>query len=503
MATMWNTFPIKFQGGLITNLGRLEHGIQAPGSATVMRNFEPSIQGGYSKILGYSKLSPNEVPGTGQVVGAIVAGPGRAIAVRGNRYYTTSGAGFTQRLIAPLGIITQVRHDRFNFDGVERIVMVDGLNPPCFYNSSTDLIAYNNAAPAEVLASSIVRVFKNQVFFAKNNLLTFTAPFEENNFLPGDGAGTINIGSEITGLVVFREQLIIFAVDRIMRLTGNTSDDFLLQPIADKTGCLIHESIQEIGGDILYLGPDGVRFLSATEKNNDFGLERASNNIQTEVTNMIKTNARFCSTVVRAKNQYRIFNFVGNVAAKDTFSYLATKFSDQSTDRIEWAEIGGIKVYAIDSRQFGEDEYIIFCSDTGYLYYMENGNSFDGEQIEAIFETPFMPVTDPRIRKTCYKHTVYATVKGLLNLVVALRLDYRASGIIQPPAFTITSASSEGLYGEGVYGQTTFSAPARVQFTDNLVGSGFTMAFRYYDKSTNPSFNLDYAVLEFRENERR
>ena len=39
MATNWQTYPINYQGGLITNLGLLDHGMQFPGSARRLINF--------------------------------------------------------------------------------------------------------------------------------------------------------------------------------------------------------------------------------------------------------------------------------------------------------------------------------------------------------------------------------------------------------------------------------------------------------------------------------
>ena len=50
MATQWQTFPIEFKGGLVSNLTPLQQGIQAVGSATQLQNFEPSISGGYKKV---------------------------------------------------------------------------------------------------------------------------------------------------------------------------------------------------------------------------------------------------------------------------------------------------------------------------------------------------------------------------------------------------------------------------------------------------------------------
>ena len=42
MATQWQTFPIEFRGGLISNLSPLQQGSNAVGSATLLQNFESS-----------------------------------------------------------------------------------------------------------------------------------------------------------------------------------------------------------------------------------------------------------------------------------------------------------------------------------------------------------------------------------------------------------------------------------------------------------------------------
>ena len=57
MATQWQTFPIEFRGGLISNLSLLQQGTNAVGSATILQNFEATREGGYSKIKGYDKYS--------------------------------------------------------------------------------------------------------------------------------------------------------------------------------------------------------------------------------------------------------------------------------------------------------------------------------------------------------------------------------------------------------------------------------------------------------------
>ena len=68
MPDRWQTYPLELQGGLITNLSPLQHGLKAPGSARVLRNFEPSVEGGYRRIEGFNKYDSNIVPPYGAPV---------------------------------------------------------------------------------------------------------------------------------------------------------------------------------------------------------------------------------------------------------------------------------------------------------------------------------------------------------------------------------------------------------------------------------------------------
>ena len=372
MRTAWQTFPVELTGGLITKASPLQQGIEFPGSASILVNYEPSIEGGYKKILGYTKWSEFPVPGVGQITAAILTSTSSCITVRDGIFYTSQGqANWVSRLDKSTDVGGKIRYAAFNFDGTEKVMMVDSLNKPFIWSSADQSITEMSSAPSDVQGATRVVEFKGHIFFAKGSNLFFTAPFDETNFDSGDGAGVINVGSAITGLIVFRDQLIIFSLDRINRIAGNTSTDFVMQPITNKTGSIEGDTIQEVGGDILYLGPDGVRFLSATEKIGDFALERASENIQKEITDTFDGLNIYASTVIRRKNQYRIFRYDSYVAPSLQVSYLATRFLDRQSSGIEWATLKGYKVYTADSRQFDSEEVVIFASDTDYLYLME------------------------------------------------------------------------------------------------------------------------------------
>ena len=82
MATGWQTFPIEFRGGLLSNMSLLQQGLNAVGSASILQNFEVDKEGGYKKIKGFSKFTSTEIPGTGDVLGIKVISNARVIAAR-------------------------------------------------------------------------------------------------------------------------------------------------------------------------------------------------------------------------------------------------------------------------------------------------------------------------------------------------------------------------------------------------------------------------------------
>jgi len=100
----WQTYPVEFRGGLITNLSPLQQGINAPGSARILRNFEPSVEGGYRRIEGYDKYDSNIIPPYGAPVvhGDSQSGTTLIIAA----IHTTPVAGDTLEIAGVTGTYT-------------------------------------------------------------------------------------------------------------------------------------------------------------------------------------------------------------------------------------------------------------------------------------------------------------------------------------------------------------------------------------------------------------
>jgi len=515
MATQWQTFPIEFRGGLISNLSPLQHGTNAVGSATILQNFEPNKEGGYSKLKGYEKFSTTEVTGSGPILALKVISSGRIVVARKNasnytEYYYGTGTTWTSMATSASTNGGKARHAEYNLDGDDKVVFVDGTNYPAIYNTSGNTMTFMTSADStDVSGAEQVAIFKSTAFYSKGNNIFFTAPFTVDDFSAANGAGSINVGQDITGLTVFRDQLIIFTTSSIKRLTGNTSADFQISPITDRIGCINGDTIQEVGGDIMYLAPDGIRLLSATDRIGDFGLDIASDVIAKDANIFLNSASNFSSVLLREKAQYRIFAYNESEQQGVASGLIATKFISQGASGISWATTKGIKAYVADSRYSGDQETVAFANEDGYIYELGTGNSFGGSNIQSIYESPFMPITDPQTRKTFYKTTLYAEPTGSMNLDLNLKFDF-ASGTntstIQPETITISSTGTAiFLYGSSsaVFNTATFGGELDSVYSKNTIGSGKTVAIRIEDNSTNPTFTLDTMLLEFRQNDRQ
>lgn len=659
MADQWQTYPFEFRGGLISSLSPLQQGTNAPGSARILKNFEPSIEGGYKRIEGYDKYDDAFVPtygspkvqGSGQsgttlvianifitpsagntftiagvtgtytidvggvaynnttktatltlttslasspadkaaitfttntgVVKGVAVWEDTVIALRNNNLYYGTGSGWTKMNTPSYGTVlvnggaqtgsslivdgltdapkvgdtftiagvekvytvlanatvstggatlsispslasspadnaaitwltanysdsVKLRTTKYRIGTTEKIAGVDSNNYPFIWDGTTFTLV--NDETTDILAAEFILWHKNQMFFAKGDKLFFTAPYTDSDFNVANGAGVIAIGGKITGLITFREALIIFTEKGISQLVGNTLADFVLQPITRKVGCVASDTIQEIGGDVMFLGPDGLRLLGATDRVGDFNLGLVTKFIQAEITDLIKASSSFASVVIKQKSQYRILGYSDSITSTSAKGILGTQMSGDNTSDIAWAELSGIKAFVADTDYTNQTETVVFANNDGYVYQMESGNSFDGANIFASFATPFVHINDPRIRKTFYKLFLYTDPQGSVTTSVNLKLDFDTQGSIQPPTINLSnSTGTVGFYGTStaIYGTTVYGSKLKKLFQTQVIGSGFSVSLQFISEGIDPPFSLDAATLEFATHDRR
>jgi hypothetical protein len=234
-----NPFVFACQGGLVLDQSTFA---MQPGMALELTNFEPDIQGGYRRISGYAKWNPNIVPQDASASEAVLMSAyfkGNIIAARGGKVHKGGTTGSWTQIDTGRSNAGVYTFFRYTLGGTDFIVWADGANHASKYDNTTVTDINATGAPSN---PKFVTGYKNALFFAGMSStpqeLVFTSPYTDTDFNTANGAGSISVDSNITGLFPFRDSLFIFCEERIFKLVGNTIADFQLQPVTREIGCL-------------------------------------------------------------------------------------------------------------------------------------------------------------------------------------------------------------------------------------------------------------------------
>ena len=498
-------------GGLVLNKDTFSF---QPGESRILQNFEPDIKGGYRKILGTTFYNTNIVPqvstASERVVMSAIFNDKLLVARGGSMHQGASGSGSWTSVLTGLGTPTaNYTFSKFNFDGTDKIVIATGTSFPKVIDTSYNVTNVNASGSADTF--SIVEVFKNHIFFAgatgSTQQISFMGPFETNNFTSNSGGGSIKVDTTIIGLKVFRGNLFIFGIDKIFKLTGSTSSDFVITPVTRTIGCLDRGSIQELGGDIVFLAPDGIRTIAGTERIDDVELGTVSKQIQERIDEVGVDN--ISSLVLRKKSQYRMFYPKTSGTEASSKAVISVIKSNSNTGQLgyEYADMVGVKPSCCDSDFVGATETAVHGGYDGYIYLQESGNVFTRvggtANIESIYKSPDLAMGDPGIRKSMQRVIVNYTNEGLVDANLQLRYDYDSATTPQPGTYPLTTGNVPAIYGTGTYGNSTYNQSSLPLIRQDVQGSGFAVAIKVNDSSAFPPISLKGFELEFTPGGRR
>ena len=509
MPDMSQVQPVAFncEGGLVLN--RSTFMMQA-GEALELQNFEPDIEGGYRRISGFSKYVSAIVPATAsdsEPILMVATFGDFVLAARGTSIYsaTAGGSSWTSRDSGRTSA-SKYRFERFNFDGTDKIVVVDGTNAPTVFNSS---LAATDVSESTVEGSKFIAAFKNHMFYAGKSTakqtIVFSQPADEDAFSSGSGAGSIKVDDTITGLKVFRDSLFIFCENRIFRLTGSTSSDFAITPITRNIGCINGDTIQEFAGDLIFLGPDGLRTVAGTARIGDVELGTISANVQSIFDDNLSSASQFDSLVIPDKTQYRIFFTKSGTAQNSTKGVICV----MKGQNFEFAEIRGIRPACTDTFIKSGDVIVLHGDfSNGYIYRQESGNDFDGTAILGKYRSPDLTFNDAGIRKHMQRVVVNYAPESTIDADLFLRYDYESADSARPAAYALDSGDIAAIYGTTTYGTSsssigTYGGASQPLVRQAVEGSGFAVALRVNDGGSTAPYSLKGFQLEYQLGARR
>ena len=594
MADNLQTFVSVCSGGLVTNVDPLTQSNSLSGSAIRLINMEPSLEGGYRRISGYTN-SYGTLPGTDKVLGLAVNGEinqgilGCRTPSSGNNYLhwynhyydvalgTGEGAGFTvgetltgivssgdstavaatgtvisktsdalvvdfgkvpENIFATGNVITggtssatgtvastptvkgwqavttsgsptmtgvdAVRFERYNWSE-EILLLTDGVNPAAKYNGTTYTQITHTNAPNNPKFSS---AFANHLWLAGDPdepfNIYFSSPNADTDFDPANGAGVINIGFTITQLKSFRNQLYVFGQNQIKRIVGDNYSNFSVENVTNDLGCVAPDTVVEFGGDIIFLGPDGIRPISGTSRIGDVELETVSREIQKTFENYTANEdvTKLKALVLRRKSQFRLF-----FEANTSLSLLAAiRKSSSAQSTFEYSQLVGIEATAVASGYVGQFEFVLHGDTTGKVFKQEEGNSFDGGDILSVYQTPFYFMQDPELRKVFYRVKTFLKSEGESTISIGIEYNFGDAEIATPLNFELTTAGAASFFDatSTIYDDTDIydGNPTPIRST-NISGSGDSISVSYVTNSTNPSHTIQAVSILYGTGDRR
>ena len=396
--------------------------------------------------------------------------------------------------------------ERYNFDGNEKLICVDGVNAPVIFNSS---MTATDVSESTVAASKFVAAFRNHMFYAGKSstpsTIVFSEPFDEDGFNSGDGAGSINVDDTIVGLKVFRDNLFIFCENGIFKLTGSALASFAVEPVTRNIGCVNGNTIQEFAGDLIFLGPDGLRTVAGTARIGDVELGTISKNVQSLFDENISDSSLFESVVIPDKTQYRIFFTKDTVAQKRTKGVICV----MKGDGFEFAQSLGIKPSSSDTLVEAGEVIVIHGGFDGFVHRQEKGNSFDGTAILGRYRSPDLNFGDVGVRKTMHRVILNYKPEANISADLFLRYDNDSVGASRPAAYSLTTATVGAQYGTAVYStsssatQFVYGGGSQPLVRQPVEGSGFTVALKVDDNGESPPYSLKGFQLEYQVGARR
>lgn len=544
------SFKVVSSGGLNSNENHISLSDQEPGSATRLINYEPSLYGGYRRIDGFAKYDADygEVTvagsstGDGKILGLAifkndVTGGNTIIAARKDAgatnysfYYYTANVGWrkftldhsvTRPMTANSLTVKKLRHAQFNFGSGNTIIFVDGVNPAIAFNGTNwkeiksshngGYHADNNTAGGNqaLNAPSLVDVFENHVFLSGHSAtgaaIAHSKPLDGYTWTSAAGAGQLAVGFDVVQIKPFRENLFVFGSNSIKKVNVNSSGVFSLENVTTNVGCVAADSVLEIGGDLVFLSPSGIRPVAGTSRIGDVELSPLSTSIQSKLVDTIANYdlSDLDGVVVRSKNQFRYF--VGDnsdaAAAAGAVGFIGALTTTEGSMQWEFGETLGIRTSCCTSDYVGTTEVILHGDYDGNVYQQESSTSFNGSDIVAVYATPYLDFGETEVRKIMRKINTFVRAEGPIEMLVSVTYDWGDPDVAVPSNYTQTSAGAPTIYnGRGIdYGATNvvYGGSSKPIITSNVQGSGFATQATFVTVGQQASYTIQGMVFEF------
>lgn len=300
------------------------------------------------------------------------------------------------------------------------------------------------------------------------------------NFHPILGADERSVGADVVNVI---EEIgnvsIISTRQQTYALYGDVVENFALKLLSSETGS-IPRSMAKLGHTI-YLDDRGFTTLKAATQYGNFAANSISDKILTLVQSTLAGFRPVGAFISRRKNLYRIaFNdgFVLALGARPggkltgwmacQFPQLPTCFASSEVEQ----QVGATGIFA---------ERIFMGAQDGYVYELDVGRSFDGENIEAFLRFSYHHSGNPEVFKRYRRLQVDLDVNGPTTILGTV--DYNYGHRSGQAGEELEYNGGGGFWDIASWDEFKWDGSAFDQVVLKLEGSGYNIGLFFYSNS--------------------
>jgi len=282
-----------------------------------------------------------------------------------------------------------------------------------------------------------VHAHKKHLCFSFGPSFQHSAPGEPHVWSPILGASEIALGDDITG---FDSQsgnsgggsLAIFSRNSTHMLYGSGVSDWVNDKLKEEIGAYPY-TIQNVGFS-MFLDDRGITDLQTSQNYGNFDHNSISEDIKTSL-NLLRQSVT-TSCISRDRSQYRLFFSTGNAYYITMRGRKVVGIMPMYFDAVANVAWSGETVDGIENIYIGGMD--------GFVYQLDKGTSFDGEDINAYFDLAYNFQRSPRQDKSYLDTTIEVNSKSYAVFNLGYKLGYASGNIPQPTSqnFTIDHESS-------------------------------------------------------------
>lgn len=430
--------------------------------------------------------------------------------------WTKYSTGITHKYKNGTRTVDKLRHVTFNFGDGNRIAFADGTNPALVFDGSnwkelTTSGSGTDASPGgpnTFAAPTIIEAFENHLFVgadtASKATIGHSAPNAPLDFTTANGAGQLAVGFDVVQFKPFRGDLFVFGTNGIKRASPDVTSGFVIDQITTNVGCIARDSVLELGGDLVFLAPDGLRPVAGTSRIGDVELETISKDIQqllTDIPRDFDLNT-LDGVVIRSKSQLRYFiGDDGDANTVDSFGIIGGLRSADQRLGWEFGELLGIRASCCTSEYVDRQEIVLHGDYNGKVYKQESGDDFDGEDILSVYATPFFDFGDTEVKKVMRKINTFIRAEGPLTFNLSVQYDWEDPNTARPRSYTDESEGAPVRYrGTNInFGGTNvdYGGASKPVITTNVQGTGYATQATFVTLGTFKPHSIQGIVFEF------